>query len=202
MRWYFAFFLASGFCSLVYEVVWLRLAMAEFGVTTPMVSIVLSMFMAGMGLGSWGVGRFIRRFQESAASTALRLYALAELMIGVSGLVVPHMLAYGHYVLLGTTRSVTWQSTVYYLLSGAWVALSLIPWCFCMGATYPFAMAAIGKSFGAEGERSFSYLYLANVVGAVLGTGKCCLHICNHPGYLPCSNGLRVGGLSLVGSLA
>jgi spermidine synthase len=170
MRWYFVFFLASGFCSLVYEVVWLRLAMAEFGVTTPMVSIVLSMFMAGMGLGSWGVGRFIRRFQEAPASTALRLYALAELLIGVSGLVVPHMLAYGHYVLLGTTHGVAWQSTVYYLLSGAWVALSLIPWCFCMGATYPFAMAAIRKSFGAEGERSFSYLYLANVVGAVLGT--------------------------------
>ena len=170
MRWYFAFFLASGFCSLVYEVVWLRLAMAEFGVTTPMVSIVLSMFMAGMGLGSWGVGRFIRRFEESPASTALRLYALAELLIGVSGLVVPHMLAYGHFVLLGTTHGVAWQSNVYYLLAGEWVALSLITWCFCMGATYPFAMAAIRKSFGAEGERSFSYLYLANVVGAVLGT--------------------------------
>ena len=46
-RWFFFFFLISGFCSLVYEVVWLRLAMARFGVTTPMVSIVLSVFMAG-----------------------------------------------------------------------------------------------------------------------------------------------------------
>ena len=52
MRWYFIFFLVSGYCSLVYEIVWLRLAMAEFGVTTAMVSIVLSMFMAGLGLGS------------------------------------------------------------------------------------------------------------------------------------------------------
>lgn len=34
MRWYFAFFLVSGYCSLVYEIVWLGLAMAEFGVTT------------------------------------------------------------------------------------------------------------------------------------------------------------------------
>ena len=34
LRWYFGFFLASGFRSLVYEVVWLRLAMAAFGVTT------------------------------------------------------------------------------------------------------------------------------------------------------------------------
>src|SRR6185295_9007490 len=30
----FVFFLVSGFASLVYEVVWLRLGMAQFGVTT------------------------------------------------------------------------------------------------------------------------------------------------------------------------
>ena len=51
MRWYFVFFVVSGFCSLVYEIVWLRLSMASFGVTTALVSIVVSMFMAGLGLG-------------------------------------------------------------------------------------------------------------------------------------------------------
>src|SRR2546425_12546498 len=57
MRWYFGFFVVSGFCSLVYEVVWLRLAMAAFGVTTPLVSIVLSVFMAGVAPGRWVGGR-------------------------------------------------------------------------------------------------------------------------------------------------
>jgi spermidine synthase len=173
MRWYFAFFLTSGFCSLVYEVVWLRLAMAQFGVTTPMVSIVLSMFMAGLGLGCWGAGRFVRRFQDSVPATPLRFYALTELFIGISGLIMPHVLAYGHGVLLKAAKGIAWESAVYYVLSGGWVALSLIPWCFCMGATFPFAMAAIKKKFGAEAQRSFSYLYLANVVGAVLGTIIC-----------------------------
>ena len=37
LSWFFVFFLVSGFCSLIYDVVWLRLAMAKFGVTTPMV---------------------------------------------------------------------------------------------------------------------------------------------------------------------
>jgi len=64
MRWYFIFFLVSGFCSLVYEVVWLRLAMAEFGVITPLVSVVLSVFMAGLGLGSWAAGRLVVRLGE------------------------------------------------------------------------------------------------------------------------------------------
>jgi hypothetical protein len=34
---YFGFFFVSGFCSLVYEVVWQRLAMASCGVTTPII---------------------------------------------------------------------------------------------------------------------------------------------------------------------
>ena len=49
MIWYFIFFFLSGFCGILYELVWLRLSMAEFGVTTALVSIFLSVFMAGLG---------------------------------------------------------------------------------------------------------------------------------------------------------
>src|SRR5271157_3274375 len=41
MGWFFFFFFISGFCSILYEIVWLRLAMAQFGVTSALVSIVL-----------------------------------------------------------------------------------------------------------------------------------------------------------------
>ena len=74
LHWYFGFFLVSGFCGLVYEVVWVRLAMASFGVTTALVSIVISMFMAGLGLGSWGAGVLARRIlihEWGASSTPL-----------------------------------------------------------------------------------------------------------------------------------
>ncbi|HMD70226.1 MAG TPA: hypothetical protein VKF41_02725, partial [Bryobacteraceae bacterium] len=43
-------------------------------------------------------------------------------------------------------------------------------WCTCMGATFPFAMAAIRRLAPGGSERSFSYLYVANVLGAILGT--------------------------------
>ena len=170
MRSYFSFFLVSGFCSLVYEVVWLRLSMAEFGVTTAMTSIVLSMFMAGLGLGSWGAGLLARRLRTSAPSTVLRLYALTELLIGISALLVPHQLKWGHTFLLRVGNAAAWESLAYYLVSGAWIAVTLIPWCTCMGATFPLLMAVIQQTPGAESERSFSYLYVANVLGAVLGT--------------------------------
>src|SRR5215472_17616447 len=126
MRSYFILFLVSGFCSLVYEVVWLRLSMAEFGVTTAMVSIVLSMFMAGLGLGSWGAGSRMRRLRKGAASTGLRLYALAELLVGVSALLVPYQLKWGHAVLLSAGQAVAWQSSAYYLVAGVWTALTLL----------------------------------------------------------------------------
>jgi spermidine synthase len=61
MFWYFVFFFISGFCGILYELIWLRLAMAQFGVTTALVSIVLSMFRAGLGAGSLGAGILLRR---------------------------------------------------------------------------------------------------------------------------------------------
>ena len=95
MAWVFVFFFVSGFCSILYEIIWLRLSMAAFGVTSALVSIVLSTFMAGLGLGAWGSGRIIKTFGDRLGSPAFRLYALIELMIGVGGLVVPYELALG-----------------------------------------------------------------------------------------------------------
>jgi predicted membrane-bound spermidine synthase len=66
MGWFFFFFFISGFCSILYEIIWLRLAMAQFGVTSALVSIVLSVFMAGLGLGSWGSGRWIGSHETSS----------------------------------------------------------------------------------------------------------------------------------------
>jgi hypothetical protein len=44
---FFLFFL-SGFSSLVYQVVWTRMAFASFGIITPVLSVVLSVFMLGL----------------------------------------------------------------------------------------------------------------------------------------------------------
>jgi spermidine synthase/MFS family permease len=187
VNWYFLFFFLSGFCSVLYELVWLRLSMAQFGVTTAMVSIVLSVFMAGMGLGSWASGRWLLRGRSanqtgsdesgsnqadspslpSSRFPALRAYAVIELLIGISAIVVPYELSWGRRILesLGLTSSLG-----YYCVAGLWVAWTLIPWCALMGATIPVAMRAIAQTLPSEAARSFSYLYMANVTGAVAGT--------------------------------
>jgi spermidine synthase len=165
--WFFVFFFISGFCSVLYELVWLRLSMAQFGVTTAMVSIVLSVFMVGLGWGSWASGMWIRRRGGRIGIPAPRIYAAIEFLIGVSGIVVPFELGFGRRILehLGST-----SSAEYYIASGLWVGLTLIPWCTLMGATIPVAMLAIQKMFPPDSTRSFSYLYMANVTGALFGT--------------------------------
>lgn len=164
--WYFGFFFVSGFCSLVYEVVWLRLAMASFGVTTPLVSIVLSVFMAGLALGSWGAGRVSAR--PMRGETLLRLYAAAELVIAVSAALVPVSFTWGRSVLSAGTVGAAWNSLAYYTVSGAWVGAALLPACVAMGATFPFAMAAMQRQRGTD-PRAFSFLYTANILGATVG---------------------------------
>ena len=168
MRWYFGFFFVSGFCSILYELVWLRLAMAQFAVTTALVSIVLSAFMIGLGAGSWGAGRYLRNRKTSLNIPALRLYALTELLIGASAILVPRELVWGRMLLEKLDAGAPLPVAGYYLAAGFWIGLTLVPWCACMGATFPFAMAAIRENFS-ESRRSFSYLYLANVLGAVTG---------------------------------
>ena len=169
MGWFFAFFFLSGFCSILYELVWLRLTMAQFGVTTALTSIVLSMFMTGLGLGSWGAGALIRRYGARLGFPPLRLYAAAELLIGLSSLAVPAELAWGHRLLESMTAQNAYSSGSYYLATGLLVAVILLPWCTCMGATFPLAMSAIRSRERLQSKRSFSFLYLANVIGAVAG---------------------------------
>lgn len=167
--WFFGFFFLSGFCSILYELVWLRLAMAQFGVTTPMVSIVLSTFMAGLGIGSWGSGYVLRRHGQRLSMPHLRLYAITEMIIGCSAVIVPLELAAGRWLLKHLGSSVSLSSSGYYVASGFWLALTLVPWCMCMGATIPLGMSAIRADRRMESRRSFSFLYLANVLGAVAG---------------------------------
>lgn len=170
MPWYFVFFLVSGFSSLIYQVVWLRQVMAEFGVTTPSISIVLSVFMAGLGLGSWGAGHLADRLAGRSAVAFLRLYGLTELVIGVAALAVPDVLSWGHELLARAGTGIAWASSAYYLASGSCITLALLPPCLAMGATVPVAMAGIRRSFPKAANSSFSFLYLANVLGATCGT--------------------------------
>jgi spermidine synthase len=162
----FALFFLSGFCGLTYQVVWVRLALASFGVITPVLSIVISVFMLGLFAGSWLAGKTAGAFVSRTRLSAIWLYALAEVLIAAGAIAVPRLLASGVVCLLRAGES---DSSAYLLSSSVILAGAILPWCICMGATFPWMMAYVKQRDRREGA-SFSFLYLANVIGAMAGT--------------------------------
>jgi predicted membrane-bound spermidine synthase len=162
----FFLFFVSGFCSLVYQVVWTRMAFAAFGIITPVLSVVLSVFMLGLAVGSWAGGRCISSLVKKTGLSAACFYAGAELLIGLGAFAVPKLFAIGERILLTSGET---DSFRYLLLSALVLAASILPWCVCMGATFPFMMAYV-RERDSENTGSFSFLYLANVLGAMSGT--------------------------------
>ncbi len=162
----FLLFFLSGFSSLVYQVVWTRMAFASFGIITPVLSVVLSIFMLGLAVGSWAGGRYIPGMTMRTGSSAVFFYAGAELIIGFGAFGVPKLFSLGENLLLASGKT---DSLLYLTLSALVLAVALLPWCVCMGATFPFMMAFI-RERDRKNTESFSFLYLANVLGAMSGT--------------------------------
>src|ERR1035438_4776419 len=154
----FLLFFVSGFCGLLYQVVWTRLAFASFGIITPVLSVVISVFMLGLSLGAWAAGRSIGALVRRTGLSAAMYYALAELVIGVGAFAVPMLFGVGEHCLLGMGESGSVRYLVFSALGGVG-----------RGATFPFMMAYVREQEPRNSE-SFSYLYLANVLGATSGT--------------------------------
>jgi spermidine synthase/MFS family permease len=162
----FLLFFLSGFCSLVYQVVWTRMAFASFGIITPVLSVVLSVFMLGLAIGSWLGGYFIASLVKKTGLSAAVFYAGVELLIGLGAFAVPDLFVVSERILLPAGQM---NSFSYLLFSALALAISIFPWCVCMGATFPFMMSYV-RELDARNTESFSFLYLANVLGAMSGT--------------------------------
>jgi predicted membrane-bound spermidine synthase len=159
-------FFLSGFSGLVYQVVWVRLAFASFGIITPVLSMVVAVFMLGLSLGAWTAGRSVKFLVRKTRLSALWFYAGTELIIGIGAFAAPALFLLSQRMLLAAGEA---DSGRYLLFSALALAFSILPWCIFMGATFPFMMAFVREQDTASTE-SFSFLYVANVLGAMAGT--------------------------------
>ncbi len=159
-------FFFSGLCGLIYQVVWVRLAFAAFGVVTPVLSVVVSTFMLGIATGALVGGRVVGPLTARGWWSPLRLYAAVELGIGASAFVVPAAFSFGRALLLGVE---TTSSVAYLSLSALVLVAAMLPFCVLMGATFPLMMAFV-RARAPGDERGFSALYVANVLGAMVGS--------------------------------
>lgn len=161
----FFLFVGSGFCGLLYQIVWLRLALASFGIITPVLSVVLSVFMLGLALGSWLGGRMATALTKKSAGASAIGYGIAEFGIGLGALVVPWAFDLGETWLLGLGEA---SSASYLGMSAVVITASILVFTTLMGATFPLMMGFLRTASKGD-EETFSYLYLGNVIGAMLG---------------------------------
>jgi predicted membrane-bound spermidine synthase len=158
---------ASGFCSLVYQVVWLREFRYIFGASTAASAAVLAIFMGGLGLGGAVLGRHADRHREP-----LRFYATLELLVSLTAALSPFILVAARYwygALGGQSTLGVAGATVVRLLLGT--AVMGIP-CFLMGGNLPAVVRVVTDATDPS-RRRVGLLYGLNTLGAVSGAVLC-----------------------------
>src|SRR5476649_2702085 len=85
-------FFCSGLSGLIYQVVWVRVFGNVFGNTVYSASVVVAVFMLGLGAGSYLAGAWSDRRYESNPESPLRAYGYFEMAIAGLGLVISFVL--------------------------------------------------------------------------------------------------------------
>ena len=67
--------------------------------------------------------------RDHARMKRLSSAGIERVVIGISGVVVPHAFRWGRIVIAPIASGVVWDSATYYAASGAWVAVALLPAC-------------------------------------------------------------------------
>ena len=158
-------FFISGFSGLIYESVWSHYLKIFVGHAAYAQTLVLTVFIGGLAIGSWLCGRVAERVVNP-----LRFYAIVEGVIGVIALVFHTVFVaatnWGYDWLLPATCDPA--STVCF---GQWglAVLLLAPQSILLGTTFPLVVSAVLRLVPGETGEKVAALYFLNSFGAVLG---------------------------------
>ena len=168
-----AFFL-SGVAGLIYQVTWVRQFGNVFGNTVHSASIVVAVFMLGLGAGSYLAGIWADRHSGSGPARLVRLYAYAEAVLACLGLLVSLLLPHLTAIVAGWSRYVAGAHGWYELSAASYVARAalaiglLAPITVTMGATLTLLIRALAQS-PFHTSWTIARLYGANTAGAAAG---------------------------------
>ena len=153
----------SGMCALASEVVWTRLLGLSLGQTTYTFSLILAVFLFGLGIGS-SIGSFLARNGESARTALGWCQFLLVLALGWAAWSVNAAMPYWP---INPTLTDSF-STVFQvdLVKSLWMVL---PGAILWGASFPLALAAVSQK-GQDPGKLVGSVYAANTVGAIVGS--------------------------------
>ena len=171
---YLVFFL-SGISGLLYQIVWVRQFGLLFGNTIHSTSLVVAVFMCGLGLGGYFAGRWIDKVYRKDRDFCIKVYAYAEFLIAAFGLLIAVLLIRGEEW-SALISSYTLTSNNWYELSWGSVILRYVvatalvfPPTFTMGATLTLLIRYLLYSDLRETAPKVGWLYGINTAGAALG---------------------------------
>lgn len=151
-------FFVSGCPALIYQIVWQRALFAIYGVNVESVTIVVTVFMLGLGLGSLAGGRL----SQIDRLPALPVFGCIELSIGAFGVISLRLFHWAGTYTAGAPLG--WVAVLTFLLI---LAPTLL-----MGGTLPFLVAhfvRVSKNVGA----SVGALYYVNTLGSAFACVMC-----------------------------
>jgi spermidine synthase len=148
---FYLLFFVSGFPALLYQIVWQRALFTIYGVNIESVTVIVTVFMLGLGLGSLAGGKL----STVAGIGALRAFGTIELSIGAFGVL---SLGLFHRVAQFTAGSSTPAT------AGITFLLLLVP-TLLMGSTLPLLVAHLVHKTANVGE-SVGSLYAVNTAGS------------------------------------
>ncbi|NNP77199.1 hypothetical protein A7P54_12330 [Acinetobacter sp. Ac_3412] len=149
-----AIFFVSGFSALIYQVCWQRLLFTGFGVDLTSITVIVSVFMAGLGVGAYWGGRIADYFN----SKIIVIFCLVELSIGIFGLCSYYFIYTIQELLIYNSLSVLTLVTFLLLFFPT----------FLMGVTLPLLTSFFNQYIRNIGQ-SIGLLYFYNTLGAAFG---------------------------------
>jgi spermidine synthase len=154
----------SGALAMVYEVAWTRVFALLVGSSTYAFSLMLTTFLLGLALGSYG---FRKRFTKRTP-TALE-WALFVLVISLFCMATlpyyQNINIWSVRIYALTIRDHTWFSLAQLLLLSLFMFIPSL----CFGAIFPLSVALYTKNNASAGH-DIGYLYLANTLGNIAGS--------------------------------
>ncbi|MDP3858330.1 MAG: fused MFS/spermidine synthase [Stagnimonas sp.] len=157
-------FACSGFAGLIYESVWAQYLKLFLGHAAYAQTLVLMIFMGGMALGAWLVGRYTERLPQP-----LLAYAAVELLLGVMALLFDRSFRgvqdWIYDAVIPTLESGTLIELAKWTAAGSLI----LPQSILLGATFPLMSAGILRLSPSISGRALSWLYFSNSLGAVFG---------------------------------
>src|SRR5437660_1561236 len=153
----------SGMTALAAEVVWTRLLSLLFGATVYTFSLILAVFLVGLGIGS------------SVGSALARTVARPRVALGVCQMALCGAIAWAAYML---TESLPYWPINPSISTDPWFTFQLdlvrslwavLPAAILWGASFPLALASVALP-GQDPARLVGGVYAANTVAAIVGS--------------------------------